>query len=163
VCRVRWTFLKVSSCATHATNTIYERTYKAEYPYTTLRYCHFRKHRIHLVLSNELETRTRSKHNTMRFTVATITALVAPLVAQSVTPAPTTTDDWYGAGAPWASSNSGKWSSVYNSLVSDGKTPSTLTAAPWPTGSYGPGQGPWGPGGHGGPGGGHWGGTLFPV
>jgi hypothetical protein len=55
------------------------------------------------------------------------------------------------------------WNSVYNSLVSQGVIPSTLTAAPWPTGSYGPGQGPWvsgGPRGYHGLGGGrHWGGT----
>jgi hypothetical protein len=110
-----------------------------------------------------IKTRNHSIDN-MRFTLATITALVAPLVAQSVTPAPTATDPWYGSGPSWASSDPGKWSSIYNSLVSDGRIPSTLTAAPWPTGSYGPGQGPWGPGGHGGPGGGgHWGGTFFDL
>jgi hypothetical protein len=113
--------------------------------------------------------------NNMKITLTTITALVAPIIAQSTTPAPTTTDAWYGSGPPWASSDPAKWSSIYNSLLSEGKIPSTLTAAPWPTGSWGPGQGPWGgpgnhdgpgghggPGGPGGPGGRHWGGTLSP-
>ncbi|CAN9195648.1 unnamed protein product [Alternaria alternata] len=102
----------------------------------------------------------------MKFTLTAITALVAPIVAQSTTPAPTSTDPWYGSGPPWASSDPAKWSSIYESLLSEGKIPSTLTAAPWPTGSYGPGQGPWGPGGPHGPGGsggpGHWGGPDGP-
>ncbi|KAL7775864.1 hypothetical protein CFE70_006276 [Pyrenophora teres f. teres 0-1] len=51
--------------------------------------------------------------------------------------------------------DAGRWSSIYESLLSAGKIPSTLTAAPWPTGSYGPGQGPYpGPGRGGKPGGG---------
>jgi hypothetical protein len=87
----------------------------------------------------------------MKFTFTTITALVAPILAQSTTPAPTTTDPGDGFGPPWATSDPAKWSSIYQSLVSDGRIPSTLTAAPWPTGSYGPGQGPWGPWGPGGP------------
>lgn len=103
--------------------------------------------------------------NKMKFTLTAITALVAPIVAQSTTPAPTSTDPWYGSGPPWASSDPAKWSSIYQSLLSEGKIPSTLTAAPWPTGSYGPGQGPWGPGGPHGPGGpggpGHWGGNTL--
>jgi hypothetical protein len=68
-------------------------------------------------------------------------------------------------GPPWATSDAAKWSSVYNSLASAGRIPSTLTAAPWPTGSWGPGAGPWGPGGgrgSGGPGG-HWGGTYLLI
>jgi hypothetical protein len=96
----------------------------------------------------------------MKFTLP-LAALAAPAVlAQTTTQPPYT--------PPWATSDLSKWTSVYNSLVSDGKIPSTLTAAPWPTGSWGPGSGPWGgpggPGGHGsggpgGPGGpGHWGG-----
>jgi len=100
----------------------------------------------------------------MKFTFTTITALIAPILGQSITPAPTSTDPWYGSGPPWASSDPGKWSSIYESLLSAGKIPSTLTAAPWPTGSYGPGQGPWGPGGPHGPGGPgrHWGGKYTP-
>ncbi|USP72834.1 uncharacterized protein yc1106_00108 [Curvularia clavata] len=106
----------------------------------------------------------------MHVTLAFLTALAAPLVvAQSITPAPTATSSgaWYENGPPWASDDPAKWSSIYSSLVSDGKIPSTLTAAPWPTGSYGPGQGPWGPGGFhggGGPGGPgrHWGGPDGP-
>ncbi|OSS46874.1 hypothetical protein B5807_08856 [Epicoccum nigrum] len=47
---------------------------------------------------------------------------------------------------PWATSDLAAWSSKYDSLVSDGKIPSTLTTAPWPTGSWGPGSGPWGSG-----------------
>ena len=99
----------------------------------------------------------------MRLGFATIAALAAPILAQSTTPAPTT-DDWRVNGPPWATSDPAKWSSIYNSLLSDGKIPSTLTAAPWPTGSWGPGSGPWGPGhGPGGPGGPgrHWGGTYL--
>jgi len=101
----------------------------------------------------------------MKFTFTTITALIAPILGQSITPAPTSTDPWYGSGPPWASSDPGKWSSIYESLLSAGKIPSTLTAAPWPTGSYGPGQGPWGPGGPHGPGGPgrHWGGKIASV
>jgi hypothetical protein len=98
----------------------------------------------------------------MRLTFAALVAIAAPIFAQSTTPAPTTTDGWFGP--PWATSDPAKWSSIYNSLVSEGKIPSTLTAPPWPTGSWGPGSGPWGPGGPGpgpgGPGGRHWGGTY---
>jgi hypothetical protein len=99
----------------------------------------------------------------MRLTLATIVAFAGPILAQSITPAATTTNDDF-AGPPWATSDPAKWSSIYNSLVSEGRIPSTLTAAPWPTDGYGPGGG-WGPGGGGrGPGGGpggpggHWGG-----
>ncbi|PZD24543.1 hypothetical protein A1F96_09268, partial [Pyrenophora tritici-repentis] len=64
--------------------------------------------------------------------------------------------------------DAGRWSSLYESLRSAGKIPSTLTAAPWPTGSYGPGQGPYPggpgrggkPGAGGGPGG--WGDPAHP-
>lgn len=119
-----------------------------------------------------IRARYRQTNNTQRtpkmrlsFTIVAA-AVAAPVLAQSTTPAPsaTTTDDF--VGPPWASSDPAKWSSVYNSLVSVGRIPSTLTAAPWPTGSYGPGQGPWGPGGHGGPGGPggrHWGGTYLAL
>lgn len=96
----------------------------------------------------------------MKLSFTTIVAFATPLYAQSLTPAPTKTDNW---GPPWATSDAAKWSSIYASLVSDGKIPSTLTAAPWPTDGYGPGAG-WGPGGGGrGPGGpgGHWGGTCI--
>lgn len=97
----------------------------------------------------------------MRFTLATVAALVAPIIADTITPAPTTTSDgWFDGVPPWATSDPAKWSSIYNSLLSEGKIPSTLTAVPWPTGSYGPGQGPWGPGHGPGGGPGHWGGTL---
>lgn len=112
-----------------------------------------------------------SKEKKMHVTLAFLTALAAPLavvVAQNTTPAPTATSSgaWYETGPPWASDDPAKWSSVYSSLLSDGKIPSTLTAAPWPTGSFGPGQGPWGPGGFhggGGPGGPgrHWGGKSL--
>jgi hypothetical protein len=99
----------------------------------------------------------------MKFTTpAILLAIAAPLLAQSTTPTPTT--DWWTAGPPWATTDPAKWSSVYASLVSEGRIPSTLTAAPWPTNGWGPGSGPWGPGGgRGGPGGGgpgHWGGTY---
>jgi hypothetical protein len=101
----------------------------------------------------------------MKFTIAAITALVAPIIAQSITPAPSTATKgpWFdGNPPPWATSDAAKWSSIYASLVSDGRIPSTLTAAPWPTDGWGPGGGPWGPGGGrgGGPPGGHWGGML---
>jgi hypothetical protein len=82
----------------------------------------------------------------MKFTLAAITALVAPIAAQITTPAPTQTGNRFGPGGPWATSDPAKWSSIYNSLVSDGRIPSTLTAAPWPTDGWGPGAG-WGPGG----------------
>jgi hypothetical protein len=100
----------------------------------------------------------------MKFTTpALLLSLAAPLLAQSTTPTPTT-NDWWTAGPPWATTDPAKWSSVYASLVSEGRIPSTLTAAPWPTDGWGPGSGPWGPGGgRGGPGGGgpgHWGGTY---
>lgn len=107
---------------------------------------------------------------TMRFLLpTTLTALISPLLAQTITPAPTSTSTaaWYETGPPWASDDPAKWSSIYSSLLSDGKIPSTLTAAPWPTGSWGPGQGPWGGPGFGpghGPGGGpggRWGGTFL--
>ncbi|KAF5854280.1 hypothetical protein GGP41_007070 [Bipolaris sorokiniana] len=103
----------------------------------------------------------------MRFLLpTTLTALISPLLAQTITPAPTPTSTgaWYETGPPWASDDPAKWSSIYSSLLSDAKIPSTLTAAPWPTGSWGPGQGPWGGPGFGpghSPGGGpgrHWGG-----
>jgi hypothetical protein len=100
----------------------------------------------------------------MKFQIPTvIVALVAPILAQTTTPAPTPTNGWWGPGAPWASSDPAKWSSIYNSLVSEGRIPSTLTAAPWPTSGWGPGGGPRGPGGGRGgpPGGGHWGGTYI--
>jgi hypothetical protein len=96
----------------------------------------------------------------MRLGFTTILAFAAPIFGQSVTPTPTTTDFW---GPPWATNDPAKWSSVYNSLVSVGKIPSTLTQAPWQTdGSWGPGYGPWGGGrgGGGGGGGGHWGGRF---
>jgi hypothetical protein len=90
-----------------------------------------------------------------------ILSLAAPLLAQTITPTPTSNGFW-AAGPPWATSDPAKWSSVYASLVSDGRIPSTLTAAPWPTDGWGPGGGWGGPGGHGGPpGGGHWGGTFL--
>jgi hypothetical protein len=100
----------------------------------------------------------------MKFGFTALVALAAPVFAQSTTPAPTTTNNW--VGPPWATTDAAKWSSIYNSLVSDGKIPSTLTAAPWPTDGWGPGSGPWGPGGGRGPGGpggpgGHWGGTYM--
>jgi hypothetical protein len=61
----------------------------------------------------------------MKFTLPALAAFAAPAVlAQTTTQPPFT--------PPWATSDLGKWSSVYNSLVSDGKIPSTLTAAPWP-------------------------------
>jgi hypothetical protein len=99
----------------------------------------------------------------MKFTLTAFLALVAPVFTQSVTPAPTKTNDWFGP--PWATSDVAKWSSIYNSLVSDGRIPSTLTAAPWSTDGWGPGGGQWGPGvgrGPGGPPGGHWGG-MYPI
>lgn len=100
----------------------------------------------------------------MKFILPTFAALVAPLLAQSITtpPVATSTNDW--VGPPWASSDPAKWSSIYSSLVSAGKIPSTLTAAPWATGTWGPGSGPWGgsDGRGGGPGGrGGWGGMSL--
>lgn len=103
----------------------------------------------------------------MKFTTAALAVLAAPVLAQQTTDPPFT--------PPWATSDLAKWTSVYNSLVSDGKIPSTLTEAPWPSGTWGPGSGSWGPGsgpwggpdghgpgGHGGPGGpGGWGGEFF--
>ena len=48
------------------------------------------------------------------------------------------------------------YTSVFNSLQSEGIIPSTVTA-PWPSGTWGPGSGPWGPGGwHGGDHSGAW-------
>jgi hypothetical protein len=111
-----------------------------------------------------LVRKRRKKRSKMKFTLAAITALVAPIAAQFTTPAPTQTGNWFGPGGPWVTSDPAKWSSIYNSLVSDGRIPSTLTAAPWPTDGWGPGAG-WGPGGGrggGGPPGGHWGGTSIP-
>lgn len=104
----------------------------------------------------------------MRLSLTTLLAFVAPIFSQSITPAPTPTDNWWGLGPPWATSDPAKWSSIYNSLVSAGYIPSTLTAAPWPTdgswgpgGGWGPAGGNWGPGNHGGPGGpGRWGGNF---
>jgi hypothetical protein len=103
----------------------------------------------------------------MKFGIAALLALAVPVFSQSITPAPTKTAAW---GPPWATSDAAKWSSLYDSLVSDGRIPSTLTAAPWPTDGWGPGGGQWGPGGRGpggpGPAGGHWGGTSccnFPL
>jgi hypothetical protein len=97
-----------------------------------------------------------SERRTMKLNLAAIMAVATPILAQSVTPAPTTTNNnnW---GPPWAPSNIPKWSSIYNGLVSDGFIPSTLTAAPWPTDGYGPGAG-WGPGGGNRGPGGQWGG-----
>ena len=70
---------------------------------------------------------------------------------------PTAPPTWYPSDiAPPSEipTDAGRWSSIYESLLSAGKIPSTLTAAPWPTGPYGPGQGPYpGPGGPFGPGG----------
>lgn len=110
------------------------------------------------------------QQTTMKLSLSSLLVFATPLLAQTVTPPPAptkTNDNW---GPPWASNDPGKWSSIYNSLVSDGIIPSTLTVAPWPTSGWGPGSGPWGPGwgpggrgpgGPGGPGGsGHWGGTL---
>ncbi|KAF2125505.1 hypothetical protein P153DRAFT_114768 [Dothidotthia symphoricarpi CBS 119687] len=94
----------------------------------------------------------------MLFSVFSIAALAIPVIAQSTTADPAATITSNGiSGPPWATSNP-EWSSIYNSLVSDGKIPSTLTAAPWPTTGYGPGRGPWG--GNWGPqaSGGQWGG-----
>ena len=95
----------------------------------------------------------------MKISFAAMAALAVPALSQSPVVTP-----------PWATSDLAAWSSKYDSLVSDDKIPSTLTTAPWPTGSWGPGSGPWGSGqndnGKGGPGGqdghggsGHWGGT----
>jgi hypothetical protein len=113
---------------------------------------------------------TNNHHNyksTMKISFAAMAAFAIPALSQSPVVTP-----------PWATSDLAAWSSKYDSLVSDGKIPSTLTTAPWPTGSWGPGSGPWGSGsgpwgsgqngnGKGGPGGqdghggsGHWGGTL---
>jgi hypothetical protein len=102
----------------------------------------------------------------MKFTFAALAALAVPSFSQSTTAGPATPV----VTPPWATSDLPRWSSFYNSLLSAGKIPSTLTAAPWPTGGYGPGSGPWGPGNHdgdngpGGPGGrggpGHWGGVF---
>ncbi|KAE8827893.1 hypothetical protein PTNB85_07076 [Pyrenophora teres f. teres] len=104
-----------------------------------------------------------------------------PLLAQNAPPPPPSPRTWDSTLAPptpagpfltarptWvpsdiaappppgaAPTDAGRWSSIYESLLSAGKIPSTLTAAPWPTGSYGPGQGPYpGPGRGGKPGGG---------
>ncbi|EFQ95171.1 hypothetical protein PTT_06928 [Pyrenophora teres f. teres 0-1] len=112
-----------------------------------------------------------------------------PLLAQNAPPPPPSPRTWDSTLAPptpagpfltarptWvpsdiaappppgaAPTDAGRWSSIYESLLSAGKIPSTLTAAPWPTGSYGPGQGPYpGPGRGGKPGGGPggWGGPA---
>ncbi|KAH4186109.1 hypothetical protein HBH95_083670 [Parastagonospora nodorum] len=99
----------------------------------------------------------------MKFSLAAITALATQIFAQSITPAPTPTNNgpWFdGNPPPWATSDAARWSSIYASLVSDGRIPSTLTAAPWPTSGWGPGGGPWGPGNSGKPGG-HWSGPPF--
>jgi len=125
----------------------------------------YTRHNNDVSPDTDTNTTTPILPTTMKFTFTTITALIAPILGQSITPAPTSTDPWYGSGPPWASSDPGKWSSIYESLLSAGKIPSTLTAAPWPTGSYGPGQGPWGPGGPHGPGGPgrHWGGKIASI
>lgn len=100
--------------------------------------------RLHYTTPSHLDT---PHHTTAKMKLLTTLLALAPLtLAQSVTPAPTTADAW--PAPPWATADPAKWSSVYASLVSEGKIPSTLTAPPWPTGSWGPGQGPpWGPGG----------------
>ncbi|KAH7071188.1 hypothetical protein BKA63DRAFT_517498 [Paraphoma chrysanthemicola] len=121
---------------------------------------------IHLGLTNPYLSSAINKRNAnslhaMRLSFTAILACAAPIFGQSITPTPTTTDFW---GPPWATTDPAKWSSIYNSLVSEGKIPSTLTQAPWATGGWGPGYGPWGGGrGPGGPGGpGHWGGPNGP-
>ncbi|KAF2685456.1 hypothetical protein K458DRAFT_24904 [Lentithecium fluviatile CBS 122367] len=94
----------------------------------------------------------------MRSTILTFAALATTSLSQT-----TTTDIW--VPRPF-STDPAKWSSIHDSLVSEGKIPSTVTAPPWASASWGPGSGPWGPGGpgwgpgggHGGPGGHHWGG-----
>ena len=101
----------------------------------------------------------------MKISFAALAALAVSALSQSTTAGPATPV----VTPPWATSDLPRWSSFYNSLLSAGKIPSTLTAAPWPTGGYGPGSGPWGPGNHDGengndgPGGrggpGRWGGT----
>jgi type II secretory pathway pseudopilin PulG len=126
--------------------------------------------RLRTAVIKNLETKNKSiRKRKMKFHAPAVLAVfAAPILAQSTTPAPTpTTNEWWGAGPPWATTDPAKWSSIYNSLVSEGRIPSTLTAAPWPTGGWGPGGGPgggpWGPGGGRGgpPGGGHWGGTYM--
>lgn len=105
----------------------------------------------------------------MKIIIKALAALIIPVASQSTTVGPLTPV----VTPPWATSDLPRWSSLYNSLVSAGKIPTTLTNAPWPTGVYGPGSGPWGPGhddndndGFGGPGGrgpGRWGGkSLIP-
>ena len=104
--------------------------------------------------------------STMKISFTALAVLAVPAFSQSTTAGPLAPV----VTPPWATSDLPKWSSLYNSLVSAGKVPTTLTAAPWPTSGYGPGSGPWGPGNHGdndndgpgsrGPGG--WGGTSSP-
>lgn len=100
----------------------------------------------------------------MKFRLAAITSFAAPIIAQSITPAPTPTTNipWLdGTPPPWATSDAARWSSIYASLVSASRIPSTLTAAPWPTSGWGPGSGPWGPGNN--KPGGHWSGKCPPL
>lgn len=104
----------------------------------------------------------------MKFTLPAFATLAATASAQSS--APIITEGNIPAPPPWAT-NSAEWTSVYHSLVSEGKIPSTATGPPWswPTSGWGPGQGPWGPGfgpggpgGYRGPGGKPWGGPDGP-
>jgi hypothetical protein len=104
----------------------------------------------------------------MKISLTALAALAVPALSQSTTAGPLTPV----VTPPWATSDLPRWSSLYNSLISAGKVPTTLTAAPWPTGGYGPGSGPWGPGhdddddddndGPGGRGPGRWGGKFSP-
>lgn len=78
----------------------------------------------------------------MKISFAAFAALAVPAFSQTTTAGPLSP----AVTPPWASTDLPRWTSVYNSLVSNGVIPSTLTTAPWPTGGYGPGSGPWGPG-----------------
>lgn len=87
----------------------------------------------------------------MKFSIAALAALAAPSLAQGP-PAVVSSvlASLSGAGVIPTNGPPAEWSSAFESLKSEGIIPSTVTAPPYPTGSWGPGNGPWGPGGPGG-------------